>query len=715
MAWELIDNIRGPKGEKGDSGTLSGAAVTTLPAGSPATVSLFGPVEARSVAFGIPQGAKGEQGVAGTLSSASAESVPAGAPAEVIMSGTTEVKHALFKIPRGLPGLNGVENDEAFATYLEAIDTETRAAAGRVIADELGEPGSAASGVLSTAIDQRSAVVKVDAFGAAGNGVADDTAAFQAAITAADGKSVVVLTAGKTYRFTQTIINDGRPMRVDAAGATILVAHDGDVVSATGATSAAVAVTSMTATTRTDTVSGTSRQVFTMQLSAPAPADWGIGDIIKIAADDIMAGSRDAGDGAAEQCRAGAFLTFVEGGGTQIVCTGVLDDLFTTNIRVGKVDVGVGFSWSGGTIVYADSAFYGKGGEVFKLNQLVNPIVEGVTIPRIKAAGVALRRCVNWQVRGCFFGYGVNDLTINAWGYGVYNVSSQGGTVDSCRFTMLRHAYVNGGSRVVAGTMELDPFGRPSDTTVVNCVADSCTSTAYDSHTQGIRETFANCIAKNSSGFFLRGFNHTVTDSIVVGSANAAVIVAGELVGGESAGHRIDGLYADSCYSVLEVNVRTATGQVNRNVRDDRIVAAISNVVSRNQRMRLLNITNGTVVATNWLVHYAPTNGSDARLAALVTNSRLYVRDMTILMGDANSYAQALVGFSTSGNTSALSECELDNIRVIGNGAASFQNVVNGGNTSQKLSANRVVMDNPPTGSAKSLAYAATSGAAIAM
>ncbi|MEQ6899474.1 hypothetical protein [Microbacterium sp. KR10-403] len=127
MAWELIDNIRGPKGDKGDTGTIGSVSVATLPAGTPATVAMTGSVD-KHVHFEIPQGAQGIQGLPGTLSSASAESVPAEDAAEVIMSGTTEVKHAHFKIPRGLPGVNAIENDDAVAAYVAAVDSATRAA-----------------------------------------------------------------------------------------------------------------------------------------------------------------------------------------------------------------------------------------------------------------------------------------------------------------------------------------------------------------------------------------------------------------------------------------------------------------------------------------------------------------------------------------------------------------------------------------------------------
>lgn len=171
MGWELLDNIRGPKGEKGDTGTIAAASVTTLPPGAPATVAMTGPTASRSVVFGIPQGAKGEQGVAGTLSSASAESVPAGEPAAVIMSGTTEVKHAHFKVPRGLPGLNAVGNDEAFSVALGAPDTLT----GTVFREHLDEK-----------TDRHNVLTSIRDFGGTGDGVTSDALAASAAAAASE-------------------------------------------------------------------------------------------------------------------------------------------------------------------------------------------------------------------------------------------------------------------------------------------------------------------------------------------------------------------------------------------------------------------------------------------------------------------------------------------------------------------------------------------------
>ena len=54
-------------GEKGDSATIAVGTVTTLPAGSPATVTNSGDENNAVFDFGIPQGAKGDKGDTGEV------------------------------------------------------------------------------------------------------------------------------------------------------------------------------------------------------------------------------------------------------------------------------------------------------------------------------------------------------------------------------------------------------------------------------------------------------------------------------------------------------------------------------------------------------------------------------------------------------------------------------------------------------------------------
>lgn len=88
---EYVGNIKGAKGDKGDTGTIAEARAHALPADAEPTVTPSGPETARVYDFGIPRGEK------------------------------------------GLPGTNGVATDEATATNLDSPSTLTRAAAERVV------------------------------------------------------------------------------------------------------------------------------------------------------------------------------------------------------------------------------------------------------------------------------------------------------------------------------------------------------------------------------------------------------------------------------------------------------------------------------------------------------------------------------------------------------------------------------------------------------
>ncbi|MEJ6554013.1 M14 family metallopeptidase [Microbacterium esteraromaticum] len=78
--------------------------------------------------LGSFKGDKGNKGDTGSLAFATAESVPANEAATVEMVGPESNRGAHFKVPRGLPGTNAAANDEAFATYLGAPDSQTRGA-----------------------------------------------------------------------------------------------------------------------------------------------------------------------------------------------------------------------------------------------------------------------------------------------------------------------------------------------------------------------------------------------------------------------------------------------------------------------------------------------------------------------------------------------------------------------------------------------------------
>ena len=105
--------IQGETGATGQSANISVGSVTTLPAGSNATVVNSGTSLDAVLDFGIPQGVKGDTGETGAtgqsanISVGSVTTLPAGSNATVVNSGTLLDAVLDFGIPQGVKGDTG--------------------------------------------------------------------------------------------------------------------------------------------------------------------------------------------------------------------------------------------------------------------------------------------------------------------------------------------------------------------------------------------------------------------------------------------------------------------------------------------------------------------------------------------------------------------------------------------------------------------------------
>lgn len=110
---------------KGDG--YASASVSTLAAGSAATVTQSGSGEAKTLAFGIPKGDKGDPGTNGSgFISATASTLSAGASATVTIGGSGASQTLAFGIPRGDTGATGPAG--AAWSYLPAAGGAVKAA-----------------------------------------------------------------------------------------------------------------------------------------------------------------------------------------------------------------------------------------------------------------------------------------------------------------------------------------------------------------------------------------------------------------------------------------------------------------------------------------------------------------------------------------------------------------------------------------------------------
>lgn len=127
-----------------------------------------------------------------------------------------------------------------------------------------------------------------------------------------------------------------------------------------------------------------------------------------------------------------------------------------------------------------------------------NVVVSDVVFEGIDLHGLQLNSVLNASVDNCHFENGKDDVANGFTGYGI-NVTrcSENITISNCRFNRLRHGFTCDSA---SGTS-----GIPRNVVVQSCVATECTSAAFDTHSSGAFITFVGCsVTKSSIGFQLR-------------------------------------------------------------------------------------------------------------------------------------------------------------------------------------------------------------------
>lgn len=531
-------------------------------------------------------------------------------------------------------------------------------------------------------------------FGAVGDGVTDDSDAIDAALHSG---LKVVFEAGKTYVTSRTIGSTNAD--VYAVGATILSTHlSGNVIHAQGTLSDTVNVTSRTETSEAIAPSGAATiRVQNFTLSSSVPSDWKRGDTLVFVSDDVLTGSKDSGTPSAPQNLRGEFLTFVSGSGTSIKATGVIRESMLTNRRIAKLNDDNRLNWVGGTFDWTDESYAVNSGYTFFITKANQSTIKDVLFKRVKSAAVSLRTCINWRIDNIEVLEGVNDLSRGAFGYGVANFNSAYGILSRSRFTDVRHAYTNGGTFKTAPTTGADGFGRPQDNLITHCFAYNCSAGAFDSHTQGLRETFDECVAVNcGTGFNLRGYEHTVKGGKTVGCVTGFRAFC-EGTGGETSGHTIDGLFLSDCERIGDFDVRMVSDGVTYNTRDV-APSVVRNVTAKGLRGRWMTLTNATVFVSNIQIDEHP---NATLFGALSANSHLYVQGMQIRI---QSPVTAFLSFAVNGISGAESIADISDVTIRNSSTGLFQYLVSG-TSSSKVKARDVRMAYAPAVSTYENAY----------
>ncbi|GAA4774716.1 hypothetical protein [Microbacterium gilvum] len=460
-----------------------------------------------------PEGAKGVKGDTGTFAGANAVSVAAEQPAEVFLTGPETAKVANFRIPRGLPGTNALANDSAFATYIAALDSETRAAL---------EGGFTPKGVF---------YVNVADVGAPMNGVDDDAAPINAAINAWSGSfGVLKLTAppGSTIRSSGIVVSK-KSVIVDFSGSHVVRTAAQPIFTGEGEWGPNISV------------GGVTTNSLNSVLTVADASGFAVGNMVKVFSDNVISDARDEGTGSVG--RQGEFAVITAISGNTVTVVAPLLDTYDLNVRVAKfIPHHIEFHF--GTADFDAASGGGAGGTfsgrvMFRLRSLPFPAVTG-DILRAPGPAVYLESTYGARVDVS----GANLPETDGYVVGSYSSVASDLRINANR---CRHSYTDGVYPLATGeTSDPGRYGRSMFDRITGA-SMATTQASWDTHHGGYGHLFYDISATGAGAsgaplFSLRGRSHTIANPFANG-AQVGFRIHDEGVGtwATSEGHRIIG------------------------------------------------------------------------------------------------------------------------------------------------------------------------------
>lgn len=610
----------------------------------------------------------------------------------------------------GEEGLNGLEprvtslegavtSLDARTGFLEAgaVDLDARVDS----LEDLTNTGRLSDASLTTKVNNIFATkgmpLNVKDFGAVGDGIASDNAAIKAAILAAPDGGAVLIPPG-TYRTTGQIDNTVisgvyKAINILAEGATFIKEHNGPTVVLRSYFETVYNVTSLTTGRIDENDHNSIVDTTILTLAAgPAPTTWKRGDLVKVVADDGVPYAENSASPTINKNRVGQHLTVVSVVGNVVTLAGALVDPYTTNIRVAKMRP-VRSSWTGGIFDVSD-AHIAAGYEVntINLDGAYLPIIQNVVVQRSTATVVSLIGCFGTSLDNITAGWAHNwpNGGHTGYGYGIAETASQGTRITNCYFSQVRHAYTSGSADRPAND-SLNWYGRPYQTTIANSIADSCTSSGWDTHEGGMDIKFDNVTAANCTfGFGNRSVNVTMVN---VTTRDCDIGIRQFDVGGNS---RVFGLVVDGWTSINDMQAFEA-------YQGDRVGSDMYHVVDT--EMNYIRNANLRVKRRGFALMWSRWTLSDINIAFSETDTfwsndftaaHLVVNNMTLdYRGVTSGIVPAAFKFEPA--TEASSVLNLDGLLVKGTVGARVTDLFSHP-TNLSASIRNVILDELPAG-----------------
>lgn len=340
----------------------------------------------------------------------------------------------------------------------------------------------------------------VRSYGATGDGLTDDAAAFQAALDAANDADggLVVVPAGR-YKVTTdlplypnvTLRGVGRQSVIDASSGTGTFTF----LEARAADGAATALTA-------NAVAGAN--VLTM---GAVPAGIGAGSWVKVGSTAVFGSTSQP---------LGELVRVVSATATTLTIEDPLQDTYNVadSASIRPVDFIEGVAVEDLTILGpADKTVIFVG---IALQGCLSPTIRNVVFQRTHKAGIQLTDCVGARISDCRF----EAIELAGFAYGVSVIyASQDTTIANCSGFKLRHLVTTGGGTARSGVVRR--------LTVTGCVVSQALEAGFDVHPAAEDVSFVNCqvLGSDVDGFMIQGTRVSVVGCVARDVARHGVIV----------------------------------------------------------------------------------------------------------------------------------------------------------------------------------------------
>lgn len=353
-------------------------------------------------------------------------------------------------------------------------------------------------------------VHNVQAYGAVGDGVTDDTAAIAAAITAASAvRGVVSFVPGLTYFLGTKLTVTDKHVHLQLNGARIVRSADLGEDEGIVIDTSFGAITSVVSLANTATTIGegdTPTNVARIELTSVA--GWEVGDVLKIFSSDLIPhGSRDdEGDPRNEVY--GEIVKVAKIDGNYLYTAKPLRIAPATTIRVAKLTK-YGCRIENGILSDPDDAAARHNHPFLKVTGAVEPVFADLNFDFIMGAALQLESCFQPRSYNLRFGYCHADLTIFTYGYGIHEFACTDGRHYNIDAGDVRHAYTTGAHEIVDPVTETDVsrYGGVVGTVCYNGAALASGNSGFDTHEDAIDVWFIGCtVSQEYQGASAAGF-----------------------------------------------------------------------------------------------------------------------------------------------------------------------------------------------------------------